>query len=204
MKISNMKENFGMKVEDPFWGETFAENLPKWIHIWIVSISVITSIVFSFSYATNYISKDLMPVKVFAWLGIASSVLLMLNRDTFLPFLSETFVPQTFLNLATREPKTAEKSVTVKVEPGRKVIFWAADPGKDVKKTWKLGYNKFENSGVAVADKDGNAKLPIICPSRYIVHGYKVLPKHLHYRVFNETTQMLSRIQTVTLDEMCK
>jgi hypothetical protein len=203
MKISNIKENFGMRIEDPFWNETFTENLPKWIHIWLVSITIISSIVFAIVQLTSYVGRESTAVKVLASAGLVSSTLLMFNRDTFLPFLSESFIPQIFLNLGTREPRSAERAIVVKTDPNAKVIFWAADPGKDVKKSWKLGYNKFENSGVAVADKDGNAKLPIICPSRYIVHGYKVLPKHLHYRSYNETTQMLSRIQTVVLDDKC-
>ncbi len=204
MKIKTIQENFRMNIEDPFWNETFMENLPKWIHIWIVSISLISSIAFSFIYLTDFISKDIYLVRILAMVGIVSSLLLILNRDTFLPFLSENFIPSIFLDLKSRQPKKVEKSVEIKAEPGRKVIYWAADPGKDVQKTWKKGYNKFENSGVVVADKDGKAKIPVQCPTRYIVHGYKILPKHLHYRVYNESNQMLSRIHTVVLTDQCQ
>lgn len=203
-KIGNIQENFRMKIENPFWDETFMENLPKWIHIWLVSISFISSVVFSFTYLTDYISKDLFVVRILAMAGIASTLLLLLNRDSFLPFLGDTFIPQVFLDTKSRTPKNVERTVEVKTEPNRKVIYWAADPGKDVKKTWKKGYNKFENSGVVVADKNGVAKIPVQCPSRYIVHGYKILPKHVHYRIYNENTQILSRIQTIVLDNLCK
>ena len=203
-KIVKIQENFKMKIENPFWNETFLENLPKWIHIWLVSISSISSVVFAFTYLTNYISKDLFIVRILAMAGIVSTLLLILNRDSFLPFLGESFVPEVFLSLNSRKPKNVEKTVEISTEPKRKIIYWAADPGKDVKKTWKKGYNKFENSGVVVADKTGLAKIPVQCPSRYIVHGYKILPKHLHYRIYNESTQMLGRIQTIVLTNQCK
>ena len=203
-KIVKIQENFKMKIENPFWNETFLENLPKWIHIWLVSISSISSVVFAFTYLTNYISKDLFIVRILAMAGIVSTLLLILNRDSFLPFLGESFVPEVFLSLNSRKPKNVEKTVEISTEPNRKIIYWAADPGKDVKKTWKKGYNKFENSGVVVADKTGLAKIPVQCPSRYIVHGYKILPKHLHYRIYNDSTQMLGRIQTIILTNQCK
>jgi hypothetical protein len=128
----------------------------------------------------------------------------VLNRDTYLPFLAENFVPEKFLKLDERIPKNPEQMVKVKVSPKSKVIYWAADPGKEVNPTWQKGYGKFENSGVVTSDSNGSANIPIICPSRYIVHGYKILPKHLHYRSYNSSTQMLSRIQTVVLTDLCK
>ncbi len=203
-RLHTIQENFNMKIENPFGDETFQENLPKWIHIWLVSISLISSIVFSFIYLTDYISKDLAIVRILAMFAIGSTILLILNRDTFLPFLGESFIPEIFLQLSPRKPKNVERTIEVKAGAGRKVIYWAADPGKDIKKTWKKGYNKFENSGVVVSDKTGIAKIPVQCPSRYIVHGYKVLPKHLHYRIYNPNTQMLSKINTFILNNECK
>lgn len=203
-RVNNIREGLKMKIENPFWDETFSENLPKWIHIWLVSISFISSILFGFTYLSDYISKDLFIVKVLALAGMISTVLLILNRDSFLPFLGESFIPKVFLNLSSRTPKNVEKTIEINTEPNRKIIYWAADPGKDIKKTWKKGYNKFENSGVVLADKNGIAKIPVQCPSRYIVHGYKVLPKHLHYRIYNQSNQMLSRISTILLDTQCK
>jgi hypothetical protein len=98
----------------------------------------------------------------------------------------------------------AEKTIQVSVgSPNSKVLYWAADPGTEIRATWQEGYGKFENSGVVVSDARGMAQIPLVCPSRYIVHGYKILPKHVHYRVFNAQTQMLSRIFTVVLTNEC-
>jgi hypothetical protein len=139
-----------------------------------------------------------------AFMGLISLVLLLFNRDTFLPFLAENFMPDVFLHLENRKPKKADKNVHVKVEPNSKVLYWAADPGKEVSKNWKKGYGKFENSGIVMSDNNGNATIPLECPNRYIVHGYKILPKHVHYRIYNKDSQMLSRIYTVVLNDQCK
>jgi hypothetical protein len=148
--------------------------------------------------------KDNLLVKLLSILGVLFGGLLIFNRDMYLPFLSENFVPEIFLNIKERRQKNIEKTIEIRVEPDTLVLYWAADPGKEVRKNWKLGYNKFENSGVVKSDAQGMAKIPIVCPSRYIVHGYKILPKHVHYRTYNKNNQMLSRIQMVTLKNECK
>jgi hypothetical protein len=142
-------------------------------------------------------------LKIVAALGLFCLVLIILNRDTFLPFLAENFMPEIFLRTETRKPAKADKFVSVYVQPNSKVLYWAADPGKDVSKTWKDGYGKFENSGVVKSDSNGKAVIPLECPTRYIVHGYKILPKHVHYRVYNKDNQMLSRIYSVVLTNEC-
>lgn len=197
------REQLEMKLENPFWNEQFSENLPKWLHIWIVSIAFLSGILFCFAYITNYIQKEHPLLKIVAIAGIVCSLLLVLNRDSFLPFLSENFLPYIFLQLKERKPTKAEKTIEIKVKPNQTVLYWSADPAKEVQKTWKLGYNKFENSGVIKANEKGIAMIPIECPARYRVHGYKILPKHMHYRTFNEETQMLSRIHTVLLSNQC-
>jgi hypothetical protein len=197
-------EEFKMRIENPIWNETFRENLPRWIHIWVVSIVLISTIVFGLNNLFNFVSKDNLLVKLLSILGVLFGGLLIFNRDMYLPFLSENFVPEIFLNIKERRQKNIEKTIEIRVEPDTLVLYWAADPGKEVRKNWKLGYNKFENSGVVKSDAQGMAKIPIVCPSRYIVHGYKILPKHVHYRTYNKNNQMLSRIQMVTLKNECK
>lgn len=193
-----------MKIEDPFWNDKFNDNLPKWIHIWVSTIGIGSGILFILNSIFNLVDGENSIVRLIGLAGIICLVLLVLNRDTYLPFLAENFVPEKFLKLDERIPKNPEQMVKVKVSPKSKVIYWAADPGKEVNPTWQKGYGKFENSGVVTSDSNGNANIPIICPSRYIVHGYKILPKHLHYRSYNSSTQMLSRIQTVVLTDLCK
>ena len=203
-KLREVKNSIGMKIEDPFWNDKFNDNLPKWIHIWVSTIGIGSGILFILNSIFNIVDGENSIVRLIGLAGIICLVLLVLNRDTYLPFLAENFVPEKFLKLDERIPKNPEQMVKVKVSPKSKVIYWAADPGKEVNPTWQKGYGKFENSGVVTSDSNGNANIPIICPSRYIVHGYKILPKHLHYRSYNSSTQMLSRIQTVVLTDLCK
>jgi len=203
-KLREVKNSIGMKIEDPFWNDKFNDNLPKWIHIWVSTIGIGSGILFILNSIFNLVDGENSIVRLIGLAGIICLVLLVLNRDTYLPFLAENFVPEKFLKLDERIPKNPEQMVKVKVSPKSKVIYWAADPGKEVNPTWQKGYGKFENSGVVTSDSNGSANIPIICPSRYIVHGYKILPKHLHYRSYNSSTQMLSRIQTVVLTDLCK
>jgi hypothetical protein len=202
--VSTIKNTMMMRIEDPFWNSNFSENLPKWIHIWITSIGLGTGIIFILNTIFQLVDKENSMLRLFAFMGLVSLVLMLFNRDTFLPFLSENFMPEIFLQLKDRKPKKADKKVHVRVEPNSKVLYWAADPGKEVSKTWKDGYGKFENSGIVTSDVNGKATIPLECPNRYIVHGYKILPKHVHYRVYNKNTQMLSRIYTVVLSNECK
>jgi hypothetical protein len=202
-QINSLKNKVMMKIEDPFWNQNFGENLPKWIHIWIVTIGLGSGILFILNTVFGMVNGENPIVKTIAIMGLVSLVLMICNRDTYLPFLSENFVPEPFLNLKERNPKKVEKTINIQVEPNKKVLYWAADPGVEVKKNWKDGYGKFENSGIVKSDPLGNVKIPLECPNRYIVHGYKILPKHVHYRVYNENTQMLSRIQSVVLTDYC-
>jgi hypothetical protein len=201
--INNIKNKITMKTEDPFWNENFSENMPKWIHIWVVTIGLGSGIMFIINSMFNMVNNSNAIVRLISVAGLICLVLMILNRDTFLPFLSENFVPAKFLKLEENHPDKFEKKITVNVRPNSKVIYWAADPGKEISKSWKKGYGKFDNSGVTTSDKNGIAEIMLVCPSKYIVHGYKILPKHVHYRVYNENSQMLSRIYTVVLTNDC-
>jgi hypothetical protein len=202
-KINRVKDKIMMKIEDPFWNGNFNENLPKWIHIWVVTIGLGCGILFIFNTVFDIVNGNNPLVKIIAIMGLICLTLIICNRDTYLPFLSENFVPEPFLKLDSRIPKKIEKTINIKVDPNTTVLYWAADPGNEIKKNWKEGYSKFENSGIVKSDISGNVGIPIECPNRYIVHGYKILPKHVHYRTYNKNTQMLSRIQTIVLTSEC-
>jgi hypothetical protein len=195
-----------MKTENPFWHSSFKENFPKWIHIWLVSIALFCGLFFSLFYSSAFLQKNMnnTAIRAAGLVGSAAIIIVLFNRDTFLPFLSESFVPAVFLDLKERKPRVSEQVVNLHgLKPNCSVLYWAADPGKEISKDWKHGYGKFENSGIVKADAAGRAEIPIQCPARYIVHGYKVLPKHLHYRCYDADQQMLSRVETVTLYDKC-
>ena len=202
--VQTVKAKIAMRIEDPFWNQKFSDNLPKWIHIWVATVGLGSGILFILNSMIGLVDGTATFPRLLGLLGLICLTLMIMNRDTFLPFLAENFLPEKFLKLKERQPAKAEKTIQVTVgAPNSKVLYWAADPGKEVRATWQEGYGKFENSGVVVSDARGLALIPLVCPSRYIVHGYKILPKHVHYRVFNAQTQMLSRIFTVVLTNEC-
>jgi len=120
---------------------------------------------------------------IFGLVGLAA-LAVMFHRDTYLPFLGETVMPCSVL--AEKTPDGANTTVSVTVEPGAKVLFWAAEPGSDALKdvhTWQEAYLKFANAGVTTADGSGHARLRVRHPQPYTVPLKGTLAPHVHYRV---------------------
>ena len=120
-------------------------------------------------------------------------------RDFYLPFLGETLVPCSVLEV--KVPEHADASVTVLVAPGRKVLYWAAEPENESLHTlvnWRSAYLEYKNAGVALSDSDGRAVLKVRKPQGYRVPTM-VLPRHVHYRVCGDEG-FLGPVRTVKLD----
>ena len=120
-------------------------------------------------------------------------------RDFYLPFLGETLVPCSVLEV--KAPDNADASVTVLVTPGRKVLYWAAEPENEslhTLLTWRSAYLEYKNAGVALSDSDGRAVLNVRKPQGYRVPTM-VLPRHVHYRVCGDEG-FLGPVKTVKLD----
>ena len=136
---------------------------------------------------------------VYIVIGVAALGLLF-RRDVYLPFLGETHIPAAALTQ--RVPQNANDQVTISTKPGAKVLYWAAEPdptqGKNMQ-SWDKAYNEYENSGVAVADKDGKAILRFRGPPQsYSVPMRGALAPHIHFRIC-ESEGMMGRVQTMFL-----
>lgn len=145
--------------------------------------------------------RKLLGRAVYIIIGLMA-ITVMFDRDTYLPFLGPTLVPCSVLK--DRTPSGATRSVQVKVRPGAKVLYWAAEPtgaSEDLKKVsdWKRAYAQYENAGVATAGEDGVATLRVREPQPYWVPMKGTLQHHVHYRVCGEAGWM-ERVQTVFLD----
>lgn len=120
---------------------------------------------------------------VYVIVGI-SALFLMFRRDFYLPFLGTTVFPHGVISKEST-PKDATESVTVFVNPGTKVVYWAAETSKEPK--WdspKQAYGDYENAGVVVANALGHAILRVRSPSGYTVPWMrKTVTPHVHYRV---------------------
>jgi uncharacterized membrane protein YuzA (DUF378 family) len=128
-----------------------------------------------------------------------SALAIMLDRDTYLPFLGPTVMP--CASVPDRTPPGATKTVTVSAPPGSKVLFWAAEPemeGLREVQTWKEAYAGYENAGVATADTNGQATLKVREPQGYVVPFKGRLESHIHFRIC-ESSGMLGRVKTIFL-----
>jgi len=123
------------------------------------------------------------------------------QRNFYLPFLGEAHVPCAVLKDMT--PEQADTSIGVKVRPGAKVVYWAAEPANEDLKTandYKAAYLEYRNAGVVTADEDGNAVLKVRTPQGYSVPMKGQLPPHIHYRVCSERAGFMGPVVTVSLD----
>lgn len=168
----------------------------KWVHIVIIALVLVG--------AVNWLSIGVLGIDlvrlilaprnakwVYILVGLAG-VSLLIKRDMYLPFLGETVVPGGAL--VTKTPQNANQQVSIKTLPNAKILYWAAEPdpnqGKDVK-SWEAAYDEFENSGVAVADSNGNAILRFRGPPQaYNVPIIGRLESHVHFRICDSTGMM--------------
>ena len=124
-------------------------------------------------------------------------VILLINRNTFLPFLGPAVFPQPLSDEVIPEGKGEMKSVTVKNLPANaKVIYWASNPSDKVIDNPIDAYGKYENQGITKTNDKGEAILKVNIPTSYIVPVNNQLKPHIHYRYWN-SNGMTSELKTV-------
>lgn len=136
-------------------------------------------------FKTNFIQKITRKEKiaeiVYLLIGL-SAMYIMFDRDAYLPFLGRAVFPCDVL--VQSMPKDATITLTLKVRPNSKVIYWASNPSKTGELTgYKEAYGDYENSGVAKSNGEGIVKLNVMEPQPYYVPYKGVSPRHVHYRV---------------------
>lgn len=133
---------------------------------------------------------------VYVAVGLAALYLAM-QRDTYLPFLSEAVIP-TPQEDSVRPEILSEGSTRVTVDglpPNSKVMYWASLPNDNVvPDPWKA-YGDYKNQGVTTADKDGKAVLVAMSPAEYKVPRKGLLRRHIHYRYWT-LDGVASRVET--------
>jgi hypothetical protein len=152
----------------------------NWLSVAIFDCNLVASV-----FGDGVISKVIYILVGLSALGV------MLDRDTYLPFLGPMVAPCTVLE--NREPPGATKEIKVIVPANSKVIYWAAEPGAENMKelkSWKDAYVKYENAGVATANADGIAVLKVRPPQSYKVPFKGKIESHVHYRVCGDAGWM--------------
>ena len=127
----------------------------------------------------------------------ACGAMLAFDRDYYLPFLGDAVFP-TGLLAPNVVPNDADVYVTTRVTPGAQVVYWASETCKGTcDSTAFEAYADYSNSGVAVADKEGNVTMMVRGPRRYTIpFKDKVLQPHVHYRTVL-ANGMMSKVHTV-------
>jgi hypothetical protein len=154
---------------------------------------------FNTNFVESVLGKTLGRI-VYVFVGIAA-LILMFNRDTYLPFLGETVLPCT--TIPERVPPGATKELRVPAPAGSKVLYWAAEPAMEELKqlqSWEQAYNKYENAGVTTTDSTGIAILKVRNPQPYLVPFKGRLEPHVHFRIC-DGSGMLGRVKTVFVSD---
>lgn len=130
---------------------------------------------------------------LYVLIGLAALHLSM-DKHFWLPFLGDSVLPSQLVPLKANYNFNHE--VIVKAPPGSKVGYWAANAHVDTPDV-QTAYGDYENSGVVLADENGEAKLRVIKGTGYIVPSGRYIPPHLHYRIFDKETGMMDQVNTL-------
>jgi len=112
------------------------------------------------------------------------SLLLIFNRDTYLPFLGEAVIPEQ--KLSTPEIKDEVKVVLKNLPSDVKVIYWAAQSSDNTFDNPIDAYGDYSNQGVVISNNNGEATLIFNKPAAYKIPSGRTLKPHVHYRYWTE------------------
>jgi uncharacterized membrane protein YuzA (DUF378 family) len=169
------------------------------------ALNYLSIALFKINFIQKITRKEKIAEIVYLLIGL-SALYIMFDRDTYLPFLGRAVFPCDVL--VESMPRDATLTLTLKVRPNSKVIFWASNPSTTGEITdYKGAYGNYENSGVTKSNGEGIVKLNIMEPQPYYVPyksqpyifpGKNILPRHVHYRVCY-SNGLIGPIRTVYL-----
>lgn len=160
-------------------------------------IALISIVIFmNFLHSNKVLQLNEKYMRIFNTMGMVALVLVM-DRDYFLPFLGDTVFPSGLLTNTV--PSGATETVCVYVKPNTKVVYWASEPNEDTDIMPWTAYKKYTNSGVATSDANGKVCMSIRKPNGYKTPFGQKLQPHIHYRCAL-SGGMFSSIQTKFLD----
>jgi uncharacterized membrane protein YuzA (DUF378 family) len=145
----------------------------------------------------NFAGNNITRV-IYLLFGVAA-LMVMFERDYYLPFLDDCVFPSGLLGDRV-SPQQADTMATVNVPPKTKVVYWASESCDNCPPlmAWDA-YGKYTNSGVTTSDVKGVARLMVRSPQSYnIPYKDDKLKPHVHYR-YLLADGMFSRIHTAQL-----
>ena len=139
-------------------------------------------------------------LKVFSLVSCILALILMFQRDTYLPFLGYTALPKSLIkDMIAPANSNVYANIEVKDVPdGTKIIYWGAKPSKlPLPNPWDA-YDHYQNAGVTEI-RGGKAQLRFHCPATYKVPSGVTLNRHVHYRICYEDG-MIGPVETTYVD----
>lgn len=171
--------------------------LQLWIHIVGIAIVLLFSLYSSLRFV---ISKSAgIFLKLVATIAFAFTVILIIKRDTYLPFLGYAAFPISLMPQEDVAPINATKEIDLTfdetVKDGTYVIYWGAQPSDDAAVSPSMAYGDYRNTGVTSV-RGGKAKVKFACPGEYYVPFGRKMNRHIHYRLCCARNGMLGPVQT--------
>jgi len=142
-------------------------------------------------------------IRIFVIFIIAAAIMMIMKKETFLPFLGLAHLPNTLI-AEEKIPKGANLSYSIDMkeyEDGTIIIYWAANKTDKIIEDPYEAYKNYNNVGVSKV-KEGKAEVRIFCPDKYKVKKVfnQLLERHFHYRIVYKDTGFLSPVMTVKVD----
>lgn len=157
--------------------------------------------IFDFNLVTKISYYPMIEKVIYMLVGIAALVLIV-NRDTYLPFLGETVYPAPVNDIAPVIRSTPIAISLKNLPSNTKVVYWAAlplsltHPADYIYSNPDEAYGDYSNSGVGTSDDNGILVVKINNPARYKVGFKGTLDAHLHYRYWKQN-DLLSKVYTL-------
>ena len=172
-----------------------------YIHMATITLILLYSIISSLYILLN--DNYNIFLRIFVIFIIAAAVVLIMKKETFLPFLGLVHLPNTLI-AEEKIPNGANISYSIDMndyEDGTKIIYWAANKTDKIIEDPYEAYKNYNNVGVTKV-KNGKAEVRIFCPDRYKVKKVftQLLERHFHYRIVFKDTGFLSPVMTVKVD----
>jgi len=173
--------------------------MDTWLHI--ISITSILLFTIFYTFVIILYPNVYSFIRFLAILIFVAAIVLIFNRNTYLPFLGKCAIPPSLL-MNEKIPEGASKTHVLKlndVDDGTRVIYWAALKSNDDKiKPPTEAYGDYSNAGIAIV-KNKKTLLHFNCPDKYSV-GSMVLNSHVHYRLMTPNDPILSSVYTIDVE----
>lgn len=177
-------------------GNMFDRKFNVYLHMTLYAIFLITLLGLG-TYWIVYPSS--MILKTIGLIYVVVSIMILVKRDTFLPFLGEMAFPKSLLKPTTPKDSNGSVKVRLQVPNGTPVVYWASESSSTTfEDPWKA-YQDYENAGVTLV-QGGLAEFKFRYPASYYVPSGFLIKQHVHFRVM-QSNGMLSNVKTVYLEK---